>query len=192
MFLAATVGALIAGSLMVSFALIVQDGRTRAATVSTRSVSCGANDFFPGSATSYYTLSPNDGVVFRGADINPTEFVCDPHLPNGAKVTRVDFTIRDASTSGSVTKCGLYRASLAAATAGVTQAMANVADTSNPGAPGTVRRSTTAIANASVQNADYSYLMRCQVDLAPLPISGLPQIGIFGADVVYQITPANG
>lgn len=192
MFLAAAVGALIAGSLVVSFALLVHDGRTRAATVYTRSVSCGANDFFPTFNTSYYTLTPDDGVVFRGADSNPTEFVCNPQLPNGAKVTRVDFTIRDASTSGSVSKCGLYRASLAAVTAGAAQAMAHVADTTDAGAPGTVRRSTTAIANASVQNANYTYLMRCQVDLAGIPISGLPDIGIFGADVIYAITPANG
>src|SRR5437016_2440343 len=106
------VGALLMASLAVAAAFVLRGGTTTAATLYTRSSSCGANDFFPALSTDYYTLSPDDGVVIRGAPSNPTEFVCDPGLPNGGNVTRVDFTIRDNSTSGSVTKCGLYRSSL--------------------------------------------------------------------------------
>jgi hypothetical protein len=185
-------GALVVGLAGTLLTLFGRGGAAVAATVYTRSASCGANDFFPALSTNYYTLSPDDGVVFRAAPDNPTEFVCNPRLPNGATVTRVDFTFRDNSSSGSVTKCGLYRSSLLASSAGFTQAVGVVAGTTDAGTPGTVRRSTTTINNGQVQNANFAYLMRCQVDPAALPISGLPTIGIFGADVGFTITASMG
>jgi hypothetical protein len=172
---------------------VLRGEAARAATVYTRSVSCGANDFFPAISTDYYTYSPDDGTVVRAAPSNPTEFVCNPRLPNGAVVRRVEFTIHDHDSSGAVTKCGLYRSSLAAADAGSVDTVAVVADTSAAGIPGTIRRSTTVIQNGNVQNASFAYLMRCQLDEAGgIPLTGLPKIAIFGSDVVYTITADKG
>lgn len=50
-----------------------------------------------------------------------------------------------------------------------------------------VRLTTTSITNATVDNANYAYLLQCE-----LANPGVGIVGIYGADVTYTISAANG
>jgi hypothetical protein len=153
---------------------------TEQATTQSRSVSCSSTGFFPlDSDTSY----ENYGVV-RSAERGDI-MRCEIALPHRAVVTRVRFTLWDNNASGSVGPCALKRMDLVAATTGVEQTMASVAATGVGPTPGKTRVSAPSITSPAVDDSRYVYWLQCQVD-------GTPFTGVYGADVTFNITSANG
>jgi hypothetical protein len=150
----------------------------------TRSVSCHAfgftpldtatgSDFF--SAKRYRTGTEGSGF-----------FVCNPGLPNRAVVTKVQFSIWDGSGSSEVKYCGLYRSGLAAASSEDILELAALGPTGIAEAPGFARLTDTSIKNATVNTNNYAYWLQCNLGQFG------QSLGLYGADVYYTITAANG
>jgi hypothetical protein len=150
------------------------------ATTQSRSVSCSSTGFFPLDTDTGYE---NYGAV-RSAERGDT-LRCEIALPHRATVTRVRFTLWDNNSTGSVGPCELRRMDLVAATTGVEQTMASLPATGLAAVPGNSRVSTSSISFASVDDSRYAYWLQCNV-------SGTPFIGIYGADVTFSISSANG
>jgi hypothetical protein len=172
-----------------AFAAVVATGSFAATAASsaaaqTRSVSCHAFDFTPldtatgsdfASTKRYRTGSDGSGF-----------FVCDPGLPHRAVVTKVQFSVWDGSGSSEVRFCGLYRSGLAASSSETVQELAASPATGIAQAPGFARLTDTSIRNATVNTNSFAYWLQCN-----LPQAG-QSLGLYGADVVYTITAANG
>jgi hypothetical protein len=156
------------------------------ATTYTRSVSCAGLSFYPASSTLHYSnegalrVSGDDTIQTGGA----ATFRCDPGLPNGANVTKVQFTLANAQNVPGVQGCNLTRVALAATGNGAYQVMASVP--SAPALTPIVRETTTSISHPAVNDSAYAYWLECTIEY---PISGT---GIYGADVIYTISAANG
>ncbi len=99
-------------------------------------------------------------------------------------MTKVGFTLRDASIDYQVHGCGLVRSGLTIATATSFQQLATVPDTN--GAPGIVRLADTSIQFATIDNTRFGYWLECAI------AGDNPSVGIYGADVIYTISAANG
>jgi len=155
-----------------------------ARTAQTRSVSCHAFNFTPlDTATgSNYASSKR----YREGSAGSGFFVCNPALPHRAVVTKVQFSIWDGSGSSQVQFCGLYRSGLAEAGSEVVQELASMPATGIAEAPGFARLTDASIQNATVNNNGYAYWLQCA-----LPQAG-QSLGLYGADVYYTITAANG
>jgi hypothetical protein len=152
----------------------------------TRATSCYSLNFHPIDNTTVYDYQGNQ-LIRTGAG-GSGFFLCDPHLPQGAVVTKVQFTLYDNADDGNVQYCGLNRAGLTIATMTSYQTLADVAPTGLTQRPGEVRRSTSTIHFATVDNTKYSYWLQCHLDVRTSSFNH----GIFGADVVYQISATNG
>jgi len=154
-----------------------------AATTYTRSASCAGLDFYPtDSATSY----DNDGTVRRRTASDGTgTFRCDPGLPTGAVVQKVQFTLRWDGPPGSVWQCQLRRSGLTPATADTASTIAHVPDPGGSVNGIQFRQSSSAITNGVIDNANYGYWLECT-------IPDYYGSGIYGADVIYTITAAKG
>lgn len=151
----------------------------------TRAVSCHAFDFTPlDTATgSDYASTKRYRTGTGGSGF----FVCNPGLPNRAVVTKVQFSIWDGSGSSQVAYCGLYRSGLAAASSSETiDELAASPPTGIAQAPGFARLTDTSIQNAAVATGSYAYWLQCNLGQAG------QSLGLYGADVVYTITAANG
>jgi hypothetical protein len=174
---------IIVGSVLVSpvAARVTGAGNVVPATTYTRTTSCHALNFHPIDSDTRYK---NSGTLLASVTSASSFFLCDPGLPNKATVTRVRFTLFDGDSSSVVELCGLDRAGLATTTAASFQQLAAVPSTGTNAGPGTVRLSTTSINYATVDNTRFAYWLQCQ-------ISG-PSAGIYGADVTYTISAANG
>lgn len=158
---------------------------SQASATQTRSVSCSAFGFVPvDSATgSDYFNSKRIRAGTSGSGF----FVCNPGLPDRAVVTRVDFSIWDGSGSSQVKFCGLYRSGLGGATVAETvQELAALPATGIAQAPGFARLTDTSILNSTVNTRSYGYWLQCNLEQAG------QSLGVYGADVYYKITPANG
>jgi hypothetical protein len=156
-----------------------------AATVTqTRSVSCHAFDFAPlDTATgSDYASTKRYRTGATGSGF----FVCNPGLPNRAVVTKVQFSIWDGSGSSEVAFCGLYRSGLAEAGSEAIQELAALPATGIAGAPGFARLTDTSILNATINNTAFAYWLQCNLGQAG------QSLGLYGADVAFTITSANG
>ena len=147
----------------------------------TRSESCAGLSFYP--------IDSRDGYSSQGTerylaytDGGNAYFLCDPGLPNGAVVTKVQFTVRDNDDFKDISNCALVRSGLTPATAATAQVLAGPMGTS--ATPGVVRLTDTSIAFATVNNASYAYYLQCRIDGNVL--------GIHGANVTYTITAAKG
>jgi hypothetical protein len=101
-------------------------------------------------------------------------------------VTKVQFSIWEGSGSSEVKFCGLYRSGLAEAGSEVIQELAAVPPTGIAQAPGFARLTDTSIQNATINNNAFAYWLQCN-----LPQAG-QSLGLYGADVWYTITAANG
>jgi hypothetical protein len=157
-----------------------------AATVYTRATSCYSLNFHPIDSATVYDYQGNQ--LLRTGPGGSGFFLCDPHLPQWAVVTKVQFTLYDNADDGSVQYCGLDRADLAAATATTYKVMAQIPPTGLSARPGLVRLTDTTINFPSVDNRLYSYWLQCHLDVR----TGSFNHGIFGADVIYQISASNG
>ncbi len=102
-------------------------------------------------------------------------------------VKKVQFTMHDQLTSRAVTDCALVRQSLLAANAGAYGVMAAVPGTSENFVSTTaVRPTDSSIASATVDNTRYAYWLQCY-----LATDGTG-VGRYDADVIYNISAANG
>jgi hypothetical protein len=176
--IASAVAAVVATS---SFAATAAPSATAAQT---RSVSCSAFDFLPlDTATGFdYALTKR----FRTGTEGSGFFVCDPHLPHRAVVTKVQFSIWDGSGSSEVKFCGLYRSGLAASGSETVEELAALDPTGLAEAPGFARPTDTSIQNATINTTSFAYWLQCKLEQAG------QSLGLYGADVVYTITAANG
>lgn len=162
-----------------------------AATTYIRSVSCTGLNFHP--------VDSKTGYGYYGTGLMRTTdegydgsgmFACDPGLPNKAIVTKVQFTLFDTNAGGAVESCGLYRNGLEVAAATSSQAVATVTSTGVDAFPGFVRRTTTTISNATIDNSRYAYWLQCRISTHPYYDY---ELRIHGANVIYKISsPANG
>jgi hypothetical protein len=157
---------------------------SRAGTLQARSASCNAFEFRP--------IDTATGADFFGAKRiragtqGSGFFTCDPGLPDRAVVTKVQFSIWDGSGSSQVKYCGLYRSGLGESTSDVIQELAAMGPTGIAEAPGFARLTDTSIQNATVNTRSFVYWLQCNLEQAG------QSLGLFGGNVVYTITAANG
>lgn len=154
------------------------------ASMQTRSASCQGLNFHPVDSSTSYNFQ---GVeLYRDKDLAGSGFfVCDPGLPNGAVVKRVQFTLLDAD-NGAAQRCGLWRSSLAPSTATTYQPIAELPSSDTATAGGPMRLSSSSITNATVDNTHFAYWLQCQLT------DNSYHLGIYGADVIYAISSVNG
>jgi hypothetical protein len=177
------VGVLVGATLVAPVAARVTGSEVGPTVTSTRSVSCAGLDWYPtDSATGY----ANDGPLRFATTLSSATgvFRCDPGLPNGAVVTRVQFTLRDESVDYLVHGCGLVRSGLTTATATSFQQLATVPATN--GVPGIVRLTDASIQFGTVNNTKFGYWFECVI------AGDDPSVGIYGANAIYTISSANG
>jgi hypothetical protein len=175
------------------------------ATTYTRTVSCQGLNFHPDdSKTGYdYDNSSARELLYRSVgyryydtglfDENGSGFFqCDPGLPDKAVVTRVRFTLLDnANGYAEVRYCGLFRSGLALSDT-TYDVLASFPTTGMFNAsPNPVRLSKSVIAHATVDNTKWAYFLSCQINLGTDVLS-TDKAGIYGADVTYTISAANG
>jgi hypothetical protein len=155
-------------------------GGAEAVTTYTRAVSCHGLAWQP---ITYLTEHTAAGTLRSSGSTG--YFICNPVLPHKAVVTRVRFTLYDNAAAGWVDNCALVRAGLTSTAAATAQVMASVGMTQSLG---TVQRlEDTTISFATIDNMNYAYYLQCQIRL------GSPNLqGIYGSDITYKITAANG
>ena len=153
-------------------------GKASAATLYTRSASCAGLDFYPtDSSLAYYS----SGDLRYNLGLTAT-FRCHLDLPNGAVVTKVQFTLYDVDPFGDVHDCQLNRLGLLA-TSVVRQTMADIPNSS--GLNGVGRLTDSSVALATINDAQFAYWLECS-------LNGDSALGIYGADVVYKISATKG
>lgn len=154
-------------------------------TTYTRSASCAGLDFYPTDSDTRYS---NDSMLrYSIAGSGTKVFRCDPGVPNGAVVIKVQFTLFDGEGGSAVAgPCDFVRSGLTTGGAASSQLLASVRATVND--PGTVRFTDTTIQYATINNASYGYWFECHLD----PGDGYGKPGLYGADVIYTITAAKG
>jgi len=169
-------GALVSGTL-------IAPGGSQAVTTYTRAVSCHGYDFVPLDAFSM-NAAGYDGTARTGWGW----YGCHLDLPNRSVVTRVRFSLYDNSSTARIDYCSLWRSPLAASAAHQPQAMADVAFADYVETPGNVRPADTTIQNATIDNLNYVYRLQCEI----ADPDSQKHTGIYGADVTYTISAANG
>jgi hypothetical protein len=171
--------------------VIVGPGPAEGATTYTRSVSCASFNFHPIDSITQQAWNPTERYLYRaGSAAGDGFFLCDPGLPHKAVVTRVRFTLMDASDLVEARYCALYRMSLAPTYPSPTpNVMAQVDTTGHSEEPGKVRLQDTTINFATVDNSQYSYWLQCQLYGDPRDYA---DVGLYGAEVTFRITAANG
>ena len=175
---------------LIGVALVVPAVSDATTTTYTRSASCAGLDFYPtDSATDY---SNNGTLRVRTSSNGSGVFRCDPALPTGAIVTKVQFTVQlqvvvPADGGTGVRSCALRRSGLTATSAATAETIAQV---SPSGPTGGIYRASAPIAasKATVDNSSYGYWLECWSDYYDTDLG----IGIYGADVIYTITAAKG
>jgi hypothetical protein len=175
------VGLLVAAMLVSPVAARVSGlSPTPRAVGQTRTTTCGALAFKPIDSDVSYIGSGSGKYMYTNDAGDPT-FQCPLELPDRAVVRKVQFTLFDIDPSQEVSFCRLVRDSITTDTAGTKQVMASVAAST----PGVVRHTTTAIAFATVKNTSFSYALECALG------QGI-NVGIYGANVTYNISSVNG
>jgi hypothetical protein len=132
-----------------------------------------------------------DNMRIRRSEIGDGFFVCNAVLPDRAVVEQVSFALYDNTVVGLIQYCGLDRKGLTASTMDdPIQGLASVSATSMAGKPGFVRKSTSGISRATIDNASYAYYLQCQIAFDENAFS--LGVGILGATVTYRISSTNG
>jgi len=155
-------------------------GGAQAVTTYTRAVSCPGLAWQPVNSDQIYD---SVGTIRRA--FNTGYYVCAVDLPHKAVVTRVRFSVLDANYNGNVNSCALVRAGLAIETTNTAQLMAAVGTTTD--SYDSQRLSDTTISFATIDNMNFGYYLQCQI-----VGSGWIAVGVYGADITYKITAANG
>jgi hypothetical protein len=153
------------------------------ATSQTLSANCSAFDFRPIDDTGQDYFGAKR---IRAGTGGSGFFTCNPGLPSGAVVTKVQFSIWDGSGSSEVKFCGLYRSGLTGTTYDTVEELAAVPPTGLAQAPGFARLTDRKIKNATINTNDYVYWLQCNLGQAG------QSLGLFGANVLYNIPAQNG
>lgn len=158
---------------------------TSAASSQTRVFSCPGLDFVPWvSKTEFFA----NGLTRSSYD---TDFYfCNAALPNKAVVTKVQFTLFDASAYHEFRYCTLTRVGLKPAQAATYWNLAEVPPTGVAAAPGYVRLTDSTISTPTIDNSNFAYWLQCQFNMDPTAVRD--RLGLVGADIVYTISAANG
>lgn len=155
----------------------------QATTTQTRVASCAGMNFHPIHSDTQFAWQGRR--LYREGTSGDGWFLCDPHLPHRAVVTKVRFTVYDSSGLNELRWCALVRQGLS--TAGSSPvAIAEVAATGVDDEPGTVRSPDVTISDPTIDNNAYAYWLQCHIT------GGDDLIAIIGADVTYRISSANG
>lgn len=153
-------------------------GGAQAVTTYTRALSCPGLAFQP-------LTSSQDSINYVSLREGGGYFVCGVDVPNKAVVTRVRFTLFD-SGAADVRNCALVRVPLTTDLADNFEVMVAVPTTSTIGKE---RLSDTTISAATIDNMNFSYFLQCQITVSN---NILTAQGIYGADITFKITAANG
>ena len=178
-------GALVGSALMAP-------ATSQAVTTYTRSASCAGLDFYPTDSRTEYD---NYGTlrVFRSGD-TPNRgsgvFRCDPGLPTGAVVKKVQFTALLDGFGFGMNDCALVRAGLTTAAA-TAQDLGRVSFYPPTTSGGVVQLTDSSIVNATIDNANWGYWLECSLS-SSWSWSSTPSNGLYGADVIYTISAAKG
>lgn len=162
------------------------------AAVQSRVSSCAGLQFHPMTSNTFYGYVGD--MLFQSVPTghNTTSkdgfFICDPKLPQSARVTKVQFTVYDNFNGDEVRFCGLFRTPLGG-TVDSYQTLAQVPRTGINNTPGRTRKTASSISYATINNAKYAYWLQCQITAEE---STDEFTGLYGADVYYSIDPANG
>ena len=160
------------------------------AAVQTRALSCAGFNFHPIDSRTAFRWSGR--VLFRSNNQGDGWFLCSAQLPHKAVVKQVRFTVKDAFDKIDVRYCALVRVPLSP-TGQQIQVLAVMSSTGVAAKPGIVRLSDTSIDFATVDNANYTYYLQCQIYFDPTVAAiGGAYAGIIGADVTYTISAADG
>jgi len=155
-----------------------QPAPTSAVTTYARSWSCQGADFLPVESGILYGTDSTSSLRWGSG-----EFQCDADIPNKATVTKVRFTVlNNGGMHGKIYYCYLGRTHLEPASVGSIDYLATVGSPTSAGAQRLVNNSPLL---ATIDRSKYAYFLRCS-------ISGTSDEGIYGADVTYTITAANG
>jgi hypothetical protein len=150
----------------------------RKATVQTGYFSCSGSAWESAFGGTTYITSAS--LKYRtGGD--SALFACSVEVPDGSTITAARFSIKDSDAVEDLL-CELWRTSMVTSV-GTEASMASV---STSGSPGKVQISDTTVANAVVDNANYSYFAFCEVP------SSTDAAGIYGANIEYTVSGLNG
>jgi hypothetical protein len=164
-----------------ALALLASPLGTTAATYYVRYVSCSGAAFQPLGEGYVYTTT-TDGTKL--ADSSNATWACDPSLPHGALLTKLQVTMADFDTQGHI-ECTLMDVNMLASSLGGSFQV--TVQTSDAEAPGWVRRGVT-IPNYAVADDNNGYLIRCSTFSLGTPNN----LGVRGANVTFKITAAKG
>lgn len=178
------IGAALGATLIAPVAARSSAASAPAVTTYTRSASCAGLSFHPNDSTG---AASTGTLRYRSNGEGDGYFLCDPGLPNGAVVTEVQFTLLDngGSTARDVSSCALVRSGLTRATATSAQVLAGFLATIVDG-PDAQRLTDASIDFSTINNAKYGYWLQCYIG------RGDERVGIYGANVFYRISAANG
>ena len=179
-------------------AVALAPGSASTATIYTRYASCAGLSFYPAdSRTGYSNVGP---LRVRRPDVGGAGtgvLRCDPGLPNGATVTKLQATAKllqlAPGLTGAVSYCALRRSALTVT--GTQTSDMDLARVSFVGAPAGLNRLTdTTITNAKIDNSQFGYWIECALGATNNWSVNDPAMvdGIYGADVVYRISASNG
>jgi hypothetical protein len=150
----------------------------RKATVQTGHFSCAGTAWesaFGG--TVYYTTA---SLKYRtGGD--SALFACSVEVPDGSTITAARFSVKDTDAVEELL-CELWRTNMVTSVG----TESNMASVSTSGSPGKVQISDTSIANAVVDNGNYSYFALCEVP------SSTSAAGVYGANIEYTVSGLRG
>jgi len=154
-----------------------------ATTYLNRSASCAGVNFYPdNSGTPWGTAG---SLRYRAGAGGNGIFRCNPALPNGAIVTKVQFTVWNQNLGGSFVSCGMTRSSLLYTTSSSDWQTMTGQITMSPAITDAVRAGSSTISYGTINDQDHAYSVYCE-----LPT--ISDMGIYGADVLYKITAAKG
>jgi hypothetical protein len=160
-----------------------------AAHLATRAASCAGLSFYPlESGTNYMA---HEGIRVRHWEGGGNGyFVCDPGLPHGAVVTKVQFTVLDGSDVGETRNCALVRVSLQPAQDARVQVLGKVQDSGKVFAhTSPTRFTTTQISYATIDLSRYGYWFQCRLEGR---YGAELWTGIVGAAATFTISEAKG
>ena len=170
---------------------LIAPSTSQAVTTYTRSASCAGLDFYPTDSRTEYDNSGTMRVWRSGDTANAGSgvFRCDPGLPFGAVVTKVQFTalLEEGYGPGD---CALRRSGLNESNAATAQDLGRV-QFFDGYTTGVVRLTTSSISNATIDTANWGYWLECSFN-DEFRWGVTPTDGLYGADVIYQIPASKG
>jgi hypothetical protein len=104
-------------------------------------------------------------------------FRCSAHLPDGAIVTSVDWSVLDETASD--VSCAMWRTNMVTGIGSET----NMAAASSTGTPGEVQITDSSVASATIDNANHAYFTQCSLN------GTASDMGLYGVTIAYTDNP---